>query len=121
MDIIDTLAQKVSSGTRMLSEQTDKMFEMTELKMDMKQLENEIMEAKLYVGELVYKYSINNEGNMPLREIKAKCKEIYRMENEANKKKSRLNRHRGLKQCSKCNNVVADDENYCYRCGSRVK
>lgn len=121
MDFIDKLANKVSSGTRILSQKTDEIIEMTELKIELKNIEENIEEEKLYMGELVYKYFLSNNTYMPVVEIKAKCREIQRMEKEKNRMKAYLNKIRGLEYCRICGEPIEEDENYCPKCGYRIK
>ncbi|QEK12463.1 zinc ribbon domain-containing protein [Crassaminicella thermophila] len=120
MDFMDKLAQKVSSGTRMISQKTDEIIEIAELKIDLKNIEEEIEEAKLYIGELVYKYFLSKNESMPVSAINSKCREIQRMEYEKNRIKTRLNKIKGLKYCNFCGEVIIDEENYCPKCGHKI-
>ncbi|QZY56356.1 zinc ribbon domain-containing protein [Crassaminicella profunda] len=120
MDIFDKLADKVSYGTKKISQKTDEIIEITELKMDLKNIEDEIEEAKLYIGELVYKYFLANDNSMPVSQIKGKCREIQRMETQKNRVKTRLYRIKGLTYCRFCGEAIDDEENYCSKCGHKI-
>ncbi|TCO70214.1 zinc ribbon domain-containing protein [Marinisporobacter balticus] len=121
MDFIDKLANKVSSGTKILSQKTDEIIEMTELNIELKNIEAYIEEEKLYIGELVYKYFLSNSNNMPIAEIKGKCGEIQRLEKEKHRMKTRLNRIKGWQYCRICGEPIEDEENFCPKCGHKIK
>ncbi|QXM06320.1 zinc ribbon domain-containing protein [Crassaminicella indica] len=120
MDFLDKLADKVSSGTKKISQKTDEIIEITELKLDLKNIEDEIEEAKLYIGELVYKYFLSNDSSMPVGQIKGKCREIQRMEAQKNRMKARIYRIKGLAYCRFCGEAIDDEENYCSKCGHKI-
>lgn len=119
MDFMDKFAQKFSKGTKALSEKTEELFEITELKMNIKNIEEDIEEAKLYIGEVVYKYFKSN--NIPLDEVKEKCREIEKMYYEINNLKEKINYIRGTEYCKGCGYMLDDDEIYCPKCGHRVR
>ncbi|WZL74532.1 zinc ribbon domain-containing protein [Clostridiaceae bacterium 35-E11] len=119
MDFMDKLVQKVSEGTKVLSQKTDEIIEITELKVSMKKMEADIEEIKFMIGDLVYNYYLSNNTSIPTLEIKERCKEIQRLEQEVNRIKVRVNRLRGLAYCSSCGEFLEEEENYCPKCGHR--
>jgi rubrerythrin len=120
MDFFDKLADKVSVGTKKISRKTDEIIEITELKLDLKKIDEEIEEPKLYIGEVVYKYFLSNNNSMPVGQVKGKCREIQRMEAQKYRIQTRLYRIKGLTYCRFCGEEIVDEENYCPKCGRKV-
>ncbi|MBF8983977.1 zinc ribbon domain-containing protein [Lutibacter sp. B2] len=120
MKFVDKLADRISEGTRTLSQKTDEIIEITELKFDMRNIEKEIKEIKLAMGEMIYEYFISTENNMPLNQIKEKCREIQRLEKELNRMKSYVYKAKGLNYCHYCGEMVDHEEKYCSICGHKV-
>lgn len=71
------------------------------------------------IGDIVYNYFLSHNNNIPSIEIKEKCKEIQRLEQEMNRIKVRVNRLRGVDSCSFCGEFIEEEENYCPKCGHR--
>ena len=120
MKFVDKLADRISEGTRNLSQKTDEIIEITELKFDMRNIEKEIKEIKLAIGDMIYEYFISTENNMPLKQIKEKCREMQRLEKELNRMKSYVYKVKGLNYCHYCGEMVDYEEKYCSICGHKV-
>lgn len=118
MDFMEQLADKVSYGTKVLSQKTDEILQMTELRININNIEREIERSKLYIGELVYKYYLNER--MPVEEIQQKCREVQNLYYKANRLKERVYTIKGLKYCVNCGESVGDDESFCPKCGKRI-
>ncbi|WP_129598489.1 hypothetical protein [Anaerophilus nitritogenes] len=119
MDFLDKLADKVTSGTKILSQKTDEVIEIAELKLDLKNMEKQIQEIKISIGEIIYEYFFSKKNDMPIMELQIKCKEIQQREREKNNIKRKLNSLRGLEYCYYCGAIFEEDENYCSNCGKR--
>lgn len=120
MDLLDRFIDTVSRNGYKISKKTDEVLEMTEIKMDIKSLEYEIEDHKLYIGNLVYKYYTENEANLPSAEIKRRCIEIKKLERKLSIMKQRVVKKKGLGYCKNCGEIVKKDENYCPKCGYKV-
>jgi hypothetical protein len=119
MDFIDKFAKKVSESSKNLSKKTDKILELTEIKIDIKNIEDQIRENKMYIGELVCK-NFDCYGKLPLSDIYEKCKEIQRMYQKINLLKERINKIKGLQYCTFCGESIDKYENYCSNCGKKI-
>ncbi|MBB6216040.1 chromosome segregation ATPase [Anaerosolibacter carboniphilus] len=118
MDFMEKLVSKVSEGTKVLSKKTDELLELTELKMEIKHLEDEIEEAKLFIGEMVYRSYLGKEtGTAEMRE---KCSEIEQMYYKIQQLTQEVNEIRGVRLCPHCNIEIREYLNFCPSCGSKV-
>ncbi|HHY90966.1 MAG TPA: hypothetical protein GX503_04800 [Clostridiales bacterium] len=120
MSWIDKWTQKLSEGTRMISKKTDELLEIAEIKLAIRDMESEIEDAKLYIGELVYQYYLNTHDlKMLSDEIKQKCTEIDEMDREINRLKKKLNFIKGNHFCRFCGEILELYERYCPYCGKK--
>lgn len=118
MDFMEKLMTKVSEGTKVLSKKTDELLEITEIKMEIKRLEEEILEAKIFIGEMVYRNYLGDEtSTMQLRE---KCKEIEQMYHRIHQLTSEINEIKGIRQCSNCHMDIREYSKYCPNCGNKI-
>ncbi len=85
MDLMEKLIKNISEGTKIISEKTDEIIEIAEIKVGIRNTKSEIEEAKLYIGELVYQYYLDSDNHeMIIEEINEKCKEIKKMDQQKN-------------------------------------
>ncbi len=118
MDFMEKLVSKVSEGTKVLSKKTDELLEITELKMDIKRLEDEIEDAKLFIGEMVYRSYLGKEpGTAEMRE---KCREIEQMYYKIQQLTLEVNEIKGVRQCVHCDIEIKEYLNYCPGCGNKI-
>ncbi|PAB56832.1 zinc ribbon domain-containing protein [Anaeromicrobium sediminis] len=120
MDFLERFIDSIGRGTHTLSVKTDEVIELTEMKMNIRGIEEEIEEHKLYIGEIVYKYYTEEKAHMPTSEIKRRCMEIRRLERKLNMMKERMVRKRGFGYCKNCGEIIKKKQNYCPRCGNRA-
>jgi hypothetical protein len=118
MDFMEKLVSKVSEGTKVLSKKTDELLEVTELRMEIKNLEDEIEEAKLFIGEMVYRSYLGKEtGTAEMRE---KCREIEQMYYKIQQLTQEVNQIRGVRLCPHCSIEIREYINYCPSCGNKI-
>lgn len=118
MDFMNKLGQKLSEGTKLLSNTTDKLLEITDYKLEISRNEAEIDDLKMFIGELVYKNYLGS--NMSPTIIQDKCREIQRLTQNVNQLKERMAQMKGVMYCKKCGSIVKREENFCINCGSRL-
>ncbi|MCT4593981.1 MAG: hypothetical protein N4A57_06925 [Anaeromicrobium sp.] len=120
MDFLERFIDSIGRGTHTLSVKTDEVIELTEMKVDIKAIEEEIENHKLYIGQIVYKYYTQEKGTMPTSEIKRICMEIRRLEKKLYMMKDKMVRKRGYTYCKGCGQIIKKKQNYCPKCGNRV-
>ncbi|WP_053957685.1 hypothetical protein [Inediibacterium massiliense] len=120
MDFLDKLADKVTSGTKILSQKTDEVIEIAELKLELKNIDKQIQAIKVSIGDIIYEYFFSKKNDMPITDIQVKCRQIQQIERERNNIKRKLNALMGLEYCSYCGIAFEEDEHYCKNCGRKV-
>lgn len=115
MDFFTKLSQKVSEGSRVLSDTTDKLLEIADSKLTINRLEAEIDETKMLIGELVFKNYLGK--NVPPALIQEKCEELDRLFQEVARIRGRLAQMKGVSYCRKCGSLVSGGDSSCQTCG----
>ena len=120
MDFFDQISRKLSIGTNIVSKKADELIATTELKITISQLESEIEDAIMMLGETVFQYYINNNNSMSLNEVQGRCREINRMYQELNRLKKKYYVYKGTRTCSYCGEEVEYGGRFCSSCGNKI-
>lgn len=118
MDFFNKLGQKISEGSRTLSDTTDKLLEIADSKLEISRIESEINEIKVFIGEMVFKNYLGN--NVPPALIQEKCKELEHLFHEISRIRERLDQVKGVSYCRRCGGQVRGGEGFCQKCGYHV-
>ncbi|SHJ31921.1 hypothetical protein SAMN02745975_01805 [Geosporobacter subterraneus DSM 17957] len=115
MEFFNKLGQKVSEGSRVLSDTTDKLLEIADNKLAINRLEAEIDEIKMLIGELVFKNYLGK--SVPPALIQEKCEELERLFQEVARIRGRLVQMKGVTYCRRCGSQVRGGDSSCQTCG----
>ncbi|MFZ5966183.1 MAG: hypothetical protein ACOYVK_03280 [Bacillota bacterium] len=118
MDFFDKLTYKVTEGSKILSKKTDELIVTAETMMDIKKIQSEIEEAKIRIGDIVYRNYLGH--NVSPKEVNAICRKIEGLNRELNHLEYVVNQMKGVSFCKHCSKKLSNEENYCPACGSKV-
>ncbi len=104
--------------TRGAISKTSDIVDQTRINFAVREIENKINDAYVYIGKCVYNQFRN--GGESGDDIKEKCEFILECENEADELKKEIAQLKNVVICSKCGKYTSKNSKYCPECGAKI-
>jgi len=119
MSIWDDIGKKVSQGTKILSQKSSEVFEVTKVKLDIAAEKDRINKLYEEIGKAVYENY--KAGNPKSPDVTDKCQLIDEIEYKIKKLNQKTVHLKGGSICRDCGEIVNATQQYCHHCGRKLE
>jgi hypothetical protein len=119
MSFWDDIGKKVAQGTKIISQKSGEVFEITKVKLDIAAEKDKM--AKLFeeIGRTIYENY--KSDNLKSTDVVDKCQLIEEIEYKIKKLNQKVAQIKGGSLCRVCGEVVSSSQRYCHHCGRELE
>jgi RNA polymerase subunit RPABC4/transcription elongation factor Spt4 len=119
MSLWDDISRKVTKGTKVVSQKSGELIEVTKIRLDMASEKDKIRKLYEDIGKAVY--SSRKDGVRRESEIEANCQLIDEIQYKIRRLNQKIVQIKGGSLCKRCGQVVGPDQRYCHSCGRELE
>jgi RNA polymerase subunit RPABC4/transcription elongation factor Spt4 len=119
MSLWEDISKKVSKGTKVVSQKSGELLEVTKIRLDMASEKDKIRKLYEEIGKAVY--NSHKDGVRREAEIEANCQLIDEIQYKIRRLNQKIVQIKGGSLCKRCGEVVGSNQRYCHGCGRELE